>query len=226
MSTFVTDLITSALLEIGDKDGHRTTRAEMLLYFNRTQRALATGLRCLQTDYYFNLVANEPRYVYPEDAVQISGIRISRVAVPTSLEDYYWLGEFFNDEFRMATHGMRPSATVYAYHARPEWFELLNAPVADVVDGGIVTTWRNAARLPSETSSATMELPDWLDNVVIEGMKILARMSGRERAAAMSDWQRWTAEIDGLREKVEDRSDDRRAAIRPPGHLDWTGGMR
>lgn len=226
MSTYVTDLVSRALLEIGDRNGRRTERDEMLGYFNRVQEKLATEMRCLQTDYYFDLVAGEPRYFYPMDAVQISGIRVARTNTPTSLADYYWLEEYFNDEFRIVTHGQRPLATVYAYHARPEWFELISVPTDAVVDGGIVSTWRLPTWIATETQSAVMELRDWLRGPVQEGMQILARLSGRERAAAMSDWERWVAAIDSLKEKIEDPSDDRRAAIRPPGSIDWTGGMR
>ena len=226
MSTNVTDLLTRSLMEIDDRDAKRTTRPDMLVYFNRVQEKLAAQLRCLETDYYFDLFKDEPRYKYPEDNVQMTGMRISSVPAPTQLGDYFWVREFFSDEFRGATSGMRPSGSVYAYHARASWVELLDAPTADVVDGGIITVWRIPQWITVEGSGVVMELPDWMRGVVQEGMMILARITGRERAAALDDWQRWENDIDGLREKFEDRSDDRRPALRPPGGEDWTNRMR
>jgi len=226
MSTPVGDIISAALYEIGDPNGKSTKRPAMLGFYNRAQRKLARGLRCLETDYYFNLQANEPRYYYPDDNIQISGIRISQVAQPSSLGDYYWLRERFRDEWRNATDGYRPSSQVWGYHARANWFELLDAPVADVDDGGIVTTWHLPQEVVTETSATLMELPDSMRDAVQEGMQILARLTGRERAAAMDDWKRWVDEIEAEREKFEDRSDDRRSSIRPPGGEDWTVGMR
>lgn len=226
MSTYISDLISRSLTEVGDPDGRRTTRVDMLLYFNRVQELIATVLRCVETDYYFNLIANEPRYAYPDDNIQISLVRISRSSTPTSLADYYSLREKFKDEWRSATDGARPSAQVYGYFARPAWFELLDAPVAAVTDGGIVTTWNIPAWTANESASATMALPDWLRGQVQEGMMILSRKTGRERAAAMEDWKIWTETIEALREKVEDKSDDRRPAIRPPGYDNPFMGMR
>ena len=196
------------------------------MFFNRVQEKLATELRCVEQDYYFNLIKDSPRYAYPTDSTQISGVRISKVAAPTSLADYYWLAESFRDEWRRATHGMRPSAWVYGYYARIGWFELVNAPTDNMTDGGIVTAWIIPPWVAVETAGATMMLPDWMRGTVQEGMQILARLTGRERGAAADDWKRWTDEIDKLREKVEDRSDDRRPAIRPPNGENPFIGMR
>lgn len=226
MSTTVTSLIDQALNEITDKDARRTSRPDMLGYYNRVQEKLSIALRCLQSDYYFDLVANEPRYYYPEDAIQIAGIRIARTSTPTALGDYYWLDETFVEEYRAATQAFRPAAIVYGYHARAQWFELLNSPVEDVVDGGIVSTWHIPDRVTAETPSAMLELRDFLRGKTIEGMTILSRIGGRERAAAQADWERWMTEIQEYREKIEDPSDDRRDSLRPPGGANPFGGMR
>ena len=226
MSTYVSDLITQALNEIADKDGHRTTRADMLTYYTRAHEKMALTLRCLQSDYYFDLVKGEPRYYYPEDSIQIAGIRIARVAQPTQLSDYYWLDEKFTEEYRRVTWAYRPAAWVYAYHARPQWFELLNSPVADVTDGGIISVWHIPYRITTETPSAVMEVRDFLRGSVIEGMKVLARNAGRERVAAEAEWRQWVSELETYREKIEDPSDDRRDSLRPPGHDHWLGYQR
>ena len=226
MSTTVSDLISQALVEITDPNGRRTTRADMLGFYVRVQEELSIDLRCLQSDYYFDLVNGEPRYYYPDDAVQIQGIRIARVPNPSQLSDYYWLDEKFTEEFRRVTFAFRPASWVYAYHARPMWFELLNTPPADVVDGGILSVWHIPARVTAETPSTVMELRDFLRGTTIEGMKILARMTGRERVAAADDWKLWKANIQQYREKIEDPSDDRRDSLRPPGAENPFGHMR
>ena len=226
MSVPVSGLITQALDEIGDKDGHRTTRPDMLRYYDRVQSVLATDTQALEVDAYFDLEANEPRYAYPEDCIQITAIRVSRTATPTSLSDYYWLDEVFEEEYRTWTWAQRAIGWISTYRARNAWIEFLQNPTQDIVNGGLLTYARMSVDVVSESQAAVMELPDFMKNHVIEGMKIVARMAGRERAAANDDWVKWQAKNIDLKTAITDRSRDRKASIRPPSFGNMLRGMR
>lgn len=226
MSTTITSLIDRALVGLGPGVGSRRyDRPAMLQHYNTICTRITVKLKALEADFYRDVVANEPRYAYPEERVQIIGIRFAKNNAPASLDDYYWLGEKFSEDFRAATNWHRPTAHVYGYYARAQWFELLATPVEDIVDGMIVSTRPKHTIITAE-DGALMELPDFLDVLVCDGMQIEARLSGRERAAAMSDLERWYKDVEEMRAPIEDPSDDRRSSLRPPGGGNPFGGMR
>lgn len=225
MSTLVSALIDRTLLKLEDPAGWRNKRPSLLQFFNETQDEIATTLKALRSDYYFDLEANEGAYSYPANRIQITGIRVARVNPPSGLGDYYPLDEKFEDEFRSATAMNRPSGFVYGYFALPGWFELLDLPDADAPSGGIISTYRIPEWVTVETPQAVMELPDFCRGYVLEGMLIRARLAGRDRAAAEAEHAVWLERLNVLQEKIDDPSIDRRAAIRPRGADDWTRGM-
>lgn len=226
MSVQVSKLITQGLDEIGDKDGHRTTRPNMLSYYNRAQRVIATETEGIETDAYFDLEANEPRYAYPENAIRVKAIRIARIDLPVALSDYYWIDEAVEEEYRAWTWALRAIGWISHYRARNNWIEFLQNPTTDVPNGGLLTYWKIPDDVLEESPSAIMELPDFVQDHVLEGMKILSRMAGRERAAANEDWQRWTIEATKLRSRIQGRSTDRKPSMRPPNSTNAFRGMR
>jgi hypothetical protein len=147
--------------------------------------------------------------------VQVKSIRVTQVAVPTTIGNFYWLDEAFEEEFRVMTNLIRPSAYIHSYIARLGWFELINRPPSTIVGGGIVTAYRLPTWLETETPQATMELPDLCRVIVQEGMEIKARMTGRDRAAATMDYGKWKIDMLALENKICDPSADRRASLRP-----------
>jgi hypothetical protein len=218
----VKDLIDRAGVEIADPNFRRTSRSEFLQYLNKIQNKLATETRCIEVDADFNIAANVYEYPWPSSSVGMTGVRYSET--PSSPDSFYWLDEKFRDEWRNMTNRLRPSGNVWAYFARTKSFEILGTPTSNIVNGGIATYWVKATRIVTETATV-MEVPDFLEDMVVDGMVILGRMSGRDRVAAAQDYQRWVASLAELREKIEDRSDDRRAAIRPPSHGNPYAGM-
>jgi hypothetical protein len=221
----VSTVIDQVLDEIGDPNGDRTTRADALRYFNRAQRVIATKTLALEEDAYFNLEAAEPRYAYPEPAVVITGVRLSRTSTPTTLADYYHLTESFEEEWRDAIYAGRAEGYISHYRARNNWIEFLQNPSEAIVDGGILSYAKIPAKVATEIG-AVMELADFAEDHLIEGMKILARMSTRERAAAQDDWQKWMLAADELKNTFQDRSRDRRPSIRAPRYGNPFAGMR
>lgn len=227
MSVLVSDIVTQVLDEIGDKDGNRTKREDVVRYYNRAQRVIATDTQALEVDAYFDLLEGEPRYAYPEDAVQMTKIRLSRTNAPTALGDYYKLDECFTEEFDADTYAGRSNGYIDQYLARNNWIEFPVNPAEDIADGGLMTYFKIPAKVLAESQGLTMELPDFLEDHVIEGCKIIARMGHlRERAAAQTDWEKWMLVGKGLKNVVQDRSQDRRASIRPPRSRNPFAGMR
>jgi hypothetical protein len=225
MSVLVSSLIDRALVKLMDPGARRYKREAMLQYFNEIQHEFATSLRCFEDDYYFNLEANEGAYSYPPNRVQLKKVRITQNPSPTSLADYYPLDEWFEEEFTGATALSRPSGYIHHYFARSGWFELIEMPAADIINGGIVTTYRIPLWLDTEEPNTLMELPDFTQVAVQHGMEILARYAGRDRAAGNSDWERWKLEMADMDGKISDPSVDRRASVRPPRGY-YRGGMR
>lgn len=214
MSVLVTNLIDRSLTKLMDPSARRYKREAMLQYFNEVQHWFATSLRCLEEDYYFALEANEGAYSYPVNRIQVKKIRVTQSAAPTGLSDYYPLDEMFEDEFTAATSLSRPSGYISHYFARPGWFELVNTPTANIIDGGLITVTRIPVWLEGETN-ATMELPDFCQIGVQEGMEILARYSGRDLAAGAEEYIKWQARMADLEGKIADPAIDRRASLRP-----------
>lgn len=218
MSVLVSSLIDRCLVTLMEPRARRTTRDMLLQFFNETQHDIAVSLRCLEIDYYFNLEANEGAYSYPANRVQVKKIRVTQTAAPTSLGDYYPLNELFEDEFTATTSMSRPSGYVSHYFARPEWFELVNAPSTDIVSGGLITVVRIPAWIaPGAETGAVMELPDFCQTVVQKGMELKARWAGRDRVAANDEWAKWKQDsLAEVEQRISDPSIDRRASLRPP----------
>jgi hypothetical protein len=217
VSVLVSDLINRALVTLMEPRARRTTRPMLLQFFNETQHDIAVSLRCLELDYYFPLEANEGAYSYPEDRVQLKKLRVTQNPAPNSLGDYYPLTEMFEDEFTGATSMSRPAGYVSHYFARPEWFELVNSPPADIVNGGLLTVVRIPVWIVAEATGLTMELPDFCQTVVQKGMELKARWAGRDRVAANDEWAKWKQDsLAEIEQRISDPSIDRRANLRPP----------
>lgn len=220
MSVLVTDLIDRAGLKLADPNFRRTSRDEFLSYYNEIQRKVAIETRCLEVDADFDVKNGVFQYPYPATAVGVSGVRYSE----TPPDGFYWLHEMFRDEWRATVNRLRPSGNVWAYHARPSSYELIGTPTVDVTGGGILTYFVKPASVLSE-SGQSLEVPELLEDLVVEGMVIRARLTGRDRVAARQDLELWLASLAAMREQIEDRSDDRRPALRAEGALNPYGGM-
>lgn len=213
MSTTIASLISRASRKANDPNNNRTKRDEWLEYYNETHREVAAETRVLETDATFSIQAGVDRYTYPPDAVAIKGVAYT--ITPSDEKSFADLFELFRDEFRAKTSGGYPTGHVWAYYARSKWFHLVGQPDTTYAAGGRVTYWYVPPIATVEGD--VMHLPDFLDTFVLDGMVILNRLTTRERVAARQDQQEWQRKLSELRDKMEDRSDDRRPAFRPPG---------
>lgn len=215
MSVLVTGLIDHALVKLGDPSARRYKRPTMLQLFNEVQHWFATELKCFENDYYFNLEANEGAYAYPINRVQVKKVRVTRNATPTGIGDYYPLDEMFENEFAVATSLNRPPGDISHYFARVGWYELVNTPNADIIDGGLITVSRVPVKIEAETN-AVMELPDFCEMGVQEGMFIEASNINRDAIVAEARRREWRDRMVSLTGSITDPAADRRASVRPP----------
>jgi len=222
MSVTVTSLITQCATRMRDPNARLTTREEWLAYYNEVQLEVATELRLLEVDADFDLFSMQERYAYPEDAVAIRGIRFS--LTPTDLGSYRWLNEIFEDEWRARTNYRYPQGIPYSYCARPNCFVLVPKPDNDYPGTGLITYARTPVWLDSETDAA-MELPDQVRTFIADGMMPKAMRARNRYAEAAEQEKVWRAVLASLRDKFEDRSDDRRPALRPVNYRDPYTGM-
>jgi hypothetical protein len=215
MIVTVTQIIDRCALFSEGGQTRRITRPLWLQCYNNVQVDLATEIRCLECDATFDIVAEESRYAYRQDMVSMKRLWFSET--PAEENTYRKVKEAFPDEWEDMVSGNYPGGYVHHYIARPSFFQLVARPEAAIVDGGMLTYWATPTWLELE-DNALMEVPYFLSKHVQEGMQILARIAARERGAAAQDYERWKASLSNLREKIEDRSDDRRSALRPEGY--------
>ena len=224
MSTFVASLIDEAALRLGDPRFTRVSRADWLQFFNEAQLDAATELRILEDDFFFTIQAGAARYTYPQNMIQMS--KLSFTETPADGRSYRDLQEMFRDEHRSAaTSGMYPQGSVWGYYARAAFFELVGEPSTEVIDGGLLTMWYTPTWIDVETAGDVMELPDMMRNLIRDWMleKGLTKI-GRVVEAQRMELRR-EMKLTGFRSKIEDRSDDRRAALRIESDVNPWGGM-
>lgn len=221
MSVPVTRVIESAALRVYDPNRRRVSAGLWLQIFNETQFELATETRCIEVDATFNITANEARYTYPADSVALKKVYYSET--PSDTTTYDPLSEIFEDEWVELRRYGYPTGRPMQYFARPSFFHLMPAPATSIVDGGCVTYAVMPGWLGNE-AGALVEVPDWLQVVLIDGMVARAKIALEEPSGqtALANWQ---GSLAAKRALVEDRSDDRRPALRTEGMRNPFQGM-
>jgi hypothetical protein len=219
----VTDIIDGTLVALGDPSARRHDRPVMLRYYNEVQLEVASTLQCLEVDSDFDIVAGNQNYAYPDDMVVLRELQFT--LTPQSPDTHRTLDEIFRDERRRATYLRWPTGWVWGYYARQSFFQLVGKPSVDIMDGGLITYARTPAWVATETGTF-LELPDFTRIFVQRGMEIFSRLTDRERAVAQQDLERWRTELAALKTKITDRSDDRRAALRPASGRSLMMGQR
>ena len=222
MAILVSSILESVALRTGDPEFKRTTREQMLMIYNQTINDVASKVECLERDSTFDITASVARYPYPADAVVITGVQYT----PDPVGDpnvFSWLGEVFTDEERRLNERRSSSGTPSWYRARRQHFQIGPIPDASITKGGLVEYIHIPARLLSEVDQS-MQLPDFLWSYVEDGMIPRLLRLDNQHAAASAAYTVWAAQAADYRSIIEDRSRDRRSAIRV-GNNPY-GGMR
>ncbi len=214
MSTLVTNVINDCGVRSSDPGFTRTPRTLWLQFLNEAQLEIASELRCIEIDANFDVVGGQEKYTYPPDCVVVRGIAYSDT--PSDTTSFKWLNERFEDEWRRETTVHYPQGTIHSYCARQQFIELIGQPSVTVTGGGLITYVRVPAWLTAEASNA-LEVPDFLRSFLADRMIVFAKRTRNNYAEAAQDEKVWLAKLEQLRDKIEDRSEDRRPAIRPFG---------
>ncbi len=225
MAVLVGDILDAAARWARDPNHLRLKDENLLDAYNCSIAELCAELWLLEADASFDIVAGEERYTYPDDCIQVAGVKYSRT--PADRNSFIWLRQRMKDEARRETDRIYPAGEVTRYFPRQNWFELIAQPTESIAGGGIINYWRMAASLSTQDNyrNATCELPDFMKDLITTMMVPKCCKVLRDYQAENIEQKRADDQLAMMRSRLEDRSDDRREAIRPPGHLNPYGGM-
>lgn len=219
MSTTVSQVIDDAAMAFGDPNKQRVETPHWLSIYNRANRELGEKLKIFRFIDEFDLLRLDPdtgemlqKYAYPDGMVVMNGIHVSET--PSDRATYRWIGEIFEDEFRDRTSGLYPTATIPdSYYATSAWVYLVPAVTADIVDGACIDYFG----LPQDVTdvSTNMQAPGLARDYLLRRMVVHAMMATNRVAEANAELELWNADMTGLQDKLEDRSNDRRASLAP-----------
>ena len=160
---------------------------------------------------------------YPEE-----GTRISEVAVSTTPSDpstWRVLKEKFEDEYRILTPNGLPNTDSPEWYFADQGYIRIGARMAADVVGGLRTKFYGVPDEAFDLTTTYMPLPNFMRNYAIERMLIYALRSDSRDAQAAELERTWNQREGWVREKLGDRSADRRDAIRPRASSNKYGGM-
>lgn len=210
-------VINEAAAHIGDPLFRRISADEWLSFQNQSSRDLCRKLRLKLWTSVFDTVLNESEYSLPDDCLQVKSLRYN--ATPSDPTTAYWLTEAFEDEYRSLTDRTVSVSQPLHYFVLTQTFFLSPIPDATVVGGGKIQYWGMPDNVTSPVSE-NIPVADFLRDTLRERMLIYGwrRLEKWDSAAAAeSEWQ---ASLATDRDRLEDRSADRRPRIRTrPGNI-------
>jgi hypothetical protein len=205
----IRDLLEQAAAKYGDPRMTRLQLLDWLAIGNEALEALTLDWKVLEEDATFDILANESRYVYPEQAVQLRRVQYSE----TPSDDATWrdLNDKPWDAFRSATTTFLPQNTPWCWTPRATFFELTPRPTAAITDGGKVSYWKMAETVTDPDSDLE------LDGLHRKTLRDLMVIYAKERTGRAEESSRelaiWAETMERIANRVEHRSDDRRPAL-------------
>lgn len=221
MSIPISYLIDEAANKFGDPNKTRVNGPLWLTFFNESTRELSTKADIAQYRDSFTLGTN-PIYPFPDAMVHMVRLEVNEQPV-TDPVGWRIVEEIFEDEWRARTSTRYPSATIPdAYFVEKGWFWLIPAPEAPITNGAIITYFGLPDRATDPLS--TYQLPEFTQDYIIRRMVIHAKFARNRIVEGQADLKLWYDDVEGLQDKMDDRSSDRRSNIRPRRNL--IAGMR
>ena len=212
MSTNSLTVINEAAALVGDPAFDRINRDAWRAILNHSARDIARKLRLVLKAATFDLVLNDDEYAMPDDCWQVKSMRVNET--PTDTTTWWWLKEMFEDEFRNATQGQFSTATrATRYFALTDTFHLYPRPDKAITGGGKIQYWGMPAEVTSEATQG-IPLADIMRDTLRERMLVYALRRLEKFDAAAAQEQEWQASLTSDRDRIEDRSADRRSRIR------------
>jgi hypothetical protein len=210
----VNDLISQVAVRLGDPRMTRNIKTDLTAFYNQAIEEITLGWKVLEEDATTDVQANERRYSYPDECVQLRRVRFN----PTPIDDTTgWnLIEDFWEEHRSHTNRYIEKNEPRHYCVRANFFELRPMPTADVTDGLFVSYWKLGTPVVfGEESNTSVELSSTFQKYLRDYTAIFAKeKSGRYQEAA-ADRTSLEADLDRVAGRLEDKSDDRRSQLRP-----------
>lgn len=208
----VDTIIGEAARSLSDPAKGKIGDIEWLLWLNEAIEHLSMTWKVLEEDATHQIDANEDRYLYPDLMVQMQRWRYSET--PTDPLSYTKGGEIFEDEFSDATNRRMPQGdSEYRYWARAQFFQITPRPTVTVAAGGLITYWKLADRV-LDPLVESFELPATMRVFTRRKMLMEAKLRLHRYQEYTTDLAVWERDIDKVAERFEDRSDDRRPALR------------
>lgn len=213
MSLSVDYLISDAALKIGDVNRTRVRDVEWVLFYNQAVRELCEKANVLEFQGLFDTLPTD-RYGYPWRATAIT--KFEAQAIAGDANTFFKLDELREDEFTARTDRLYPPMDPpLEYFPRRNWFHLVGKPTTTVVQGGRLTYFGIPDRI-FDLPSAIFPLPEFCQDYVIRRLVIAAKYARDRIGEADAELKQWIVDVaEGLQDKMEDRVDDRRPAIRP-----------
>jgi len=220
MSTLVSYLIDDAAAEVGDPNKTRIALPQWLSIYNRANRELCTKANILPFSDSFDLRPLDPdtgrpqqRYAYPEQMTVLKSIEVSET--PDDDNSFRYLNEMFEDEFRERTASSYPTNTLPdSYFADAAWFFLVPIVTATIEEGGWITYYGLPDRIDN-VAGAIMQVDDFAQDYLLRRMIIVGLSARNRHAEAATQLAIWDKDMEGLQDKLNDRSQDRRPSLAP-----------
>ena len=227
MATLVDSVVSEARALLGDPAARRVSFDNWITFYNRAGRAAAYKFNAINTIAKFDVLAQTPQYLFPEDMVQMRKLEYNSTG-----DDISWrvIKEIFEDQFRQRTNWTMPTGEPVEYLAAGDYFQLVPMPSQTVLLGGRITYWRVPAEITSIGGSTAgvgtvMEFPDFMRSYITDSMVINAKQKLYMYEEAQQDLRMLALQEPEIAEKLEDRSADKRSRLRPVGADNPYGGM-
>lgn len=218
MSVSALTVINEAAALVGDPNFTRVNQPAWNVILNSSARDLMRKLRLQLWTVTFDLAALDHEYALPSDCLQVKWVQVNET--PSDQTQWREVKEFFEDEYRAATNGQYSSGTrPTRYFVLNDTFHLHPMPDTTILAGGKILYWG----LPDDvTSPSTQGIPvmDILRDTLRERMLIYGWRRLKDFEAAAQAEKEWEASLTVDRDRLEDRSADRRPRVRTrPGNI-------
>lgn len=208
---YLSSIFDEVALGFGDVSRTRITNDHLLIWYNAVARDIGSRVDAVRYQAYFDLQVDDA-YTYPDEATTIVAVRVSDN--PSDPYNFIDLVEMTEDEYRGNTRLRYPAASRPThYWPTNTLFHLWPHPAAVIVGGGLIDYYG----LPDEVTNwqgAQLPFPAFLRNWVKEGIEIEALKANKQYAEAQAAYTAWAAKEQEYKDRIEDRSDDRRPRLR------------
>jgi len=204
-------VVSEAAIQCGDPQYQTIALDEWLVYLNASTRDLARKLLLKRRKTVGDITA-DMEYAYPANLIQV--IRVEWNPTPSDATTWRKLREVFEDEFEDKTTYNYPTGDPLGYFASTESFFLLPMPQQDLSSGLRITYWGVPDAVTS-ISTQPITIMDMLRDALRERMVIYGMRRQQRYDEATAHEKEWEAALQYERPRLEDRSADRRSAVRP-----------